>query len=66
MVHYRSVLSGRIQKAPSGAKGFDTDVPISLALAKKFKFVAWDITTQNLISIKENYQYLSTVLSKFG
>jgi Domain of unknown function (DUF1906) len=30
-------LSGRIQKAPSGAKGFDTDVPLSLALAKKFK-----------------------------
>jgi hypothetical protein len=37
MVHYRSVLSGRIQKAPSGAKGFDTNDPISLALAKKFK-----------------------------
>jgi Domain of unknown function (DUF1906) len=32
-----AALSGRIQKAPSGAKGFDTDVALSLALAKKFK-----------------------------
>ena len=30
-------LSGRIQKAPAGSKGFDTDVPLSLAKAKQFK-----------------------------